>query len=48
MHKKMNQYFLTKRNNNAVRIQKVKIKAKIQFPLTDKLKKIISTIFTQN
>ena len=36
----MNQYFLTKRNNNAVRIQKVKIKPKIQFPLTDKLKKL--------
>ena len=40
MHKKMNQYFLTKRNNNAVRIQKVKIKPKIQFPLIDKLTKL--------
>ena len=40
MHKKMNQYFLTKRNNNVVRIQKVKIKPKIQFPLIDKLNKL--------
>ena len=37
MHIKMNRYFLTKRNHNAVRILKVKIKPKIQFPLIDKL-----------
>ena len=32
MHKKMNQYFLTKRNNIAVRIRKSKNKAKNSIP----------------
>ena len=47
MHIKMNQYFLTKRNNNAIRIQKVKIKPKIQFPLIDKLQNYFNSLHTK-
>ena len=47
MHKKMNQYFLTKRNNNAVRIQNVKIMPKIQFPLIDKLQNYFNSLHTK-
>ena len=45
--KKMNQYFLTKRNNSAVRIQKVKIMPKIQFPLIDKLQNYFNSLHTK-
>ena len=42
-----NESILSKRNNNAVRILKVKIRPKIQFPLIDKLQNYFNILHTK-